>query len=311
VGLPRFRLLAAEKEAVQTVIKNDTQSALIEVFTLTGDLKDAQTRKTVLQLGSITRCGTEGGRIALRSINPPTFSRMDTEQNSYDETLGATATPSGPGTPADSLRRSFSRSALGRSRMSQSGYRTDDEGPQTIPHVRVTATLLDRPSDEFLDEYIISATFSAPSEADLHPLEFGMARPVVEDPDKAPVLTISDVVASIDGISAPIDLVQTKDSSGLGIQGLASDFDETTRRDWMNWIRLRTTCPPGSTIVASYKVSVQGSTRGKGRKKASNDGRDVVLLTPSFPLRISRLDVETEHSMRKWHLLRSTCSREV
>jgi hypothetical protein len=291
VGLPRFRVIAADKEAVQTVVKNDATGANIEVFNLSGDLADAQTRKTILQRGSVTRCGTEGGRVAVRSIYLPSFGRTDTDQNRHDETLGGTVIPSRPGTPFDHLRRS--RSSLRNPQASQP--RLDYEGPQTIPHVRVTVTLLESVGD-FMDEYVVCAKFPAPNEADLQPLEFGMALPPIDDPAKAPVLAIGDVMASIDGISAPVDLVKANGPlSGLGIQGLDEHLEGSHRKDWMNWIRFRTPCSPGSAVAVSYRVSV---SEPKGKKTKVKDVRDVILLIPSFPLRITRLDVETEHIIR-------------
>src|SRR5882762_5741848 len=78
ISLPRFTIFTADSESTHTMIRNEVEGATVEVYNSAGDLRDAQTRKTVLQKGGLARCGMDGGRIALRSI-VSTFARIKGE----------------------------------------------------------------------------------------------------------------------------------------------------------------------------------------------------------------------------------------
>lgn len=75
--LPRFTLLAAEQESTSFTLRNEVpeEAMTVEVYNPSGDVLNAQTRKTVLQPGKTTTCGDGGARIALKVISEPASTR--------------------------------------------------------------------------------------------------------------------------------------------------------------------------------------------------------------------------------------------
>jgi hypothetical protein len=117
------------------VIRNEVEGATVEVYNIAGDLREAQTRKTVLQKGGLARCGMDGGRIALRSILS-TFARIKGEENTPNgkKPTGRPQTPKG-------IRRVSSSSSLKQKHVTTASHsRPKRDGPLMIPSVDVTVT---------------------------------------------------------------------------------------------------------------------------------------------------------------------------
>jgi hypothetical protein len=286
VGLPRFRVTAAERENVQFIVKNEAVRATVEVFNRAGDLDDAQTRKTVLQSGASTRCGIDGGRVALRPVHVPSYDRTPSRYASDDEGLAETATPNLPMTPANPPRSR--RGSVGASVRRSITNGLLSQAPPVISHMRIMVTPIISQKQSVVEEYVVSTTFAVP--ADMEGIEFGIAHSSKLATVDHSAISIGNITASVDGMPAVTAAVSNMKVSGLGILGVDKALDDMGRKDWLAWINVPGHASPGSAVTVSYAVKLEQTSK----TRIGHGYEPVPLFLTSFPLPINRLDLDIE-----------------
>ena len=294
--LPRFTVLAADTETITTVIRSEVEHANVEVYNSSGDIRDAQTRKTVLQKGGFTRCGADGGRIALRSFRPmPSFKHRADDLVEHVGKLFPTRsrTPSGVNSPLP-LRQSL---------------RPRRDGVLMIPSVVATVTPLIQNDGGLPDAYAVRVSFPAPCDADSEWLEFGFVKPGPtstttgalgkeerDNKSKAGFPHLSITSASIDGVPVRFEATAAIKQEQAGLVDLGVQLEE---KEWVRWVRLYIGGRGGGTVAVDYVVADrendddvhERSRRGQGIFK---DQIHLDVLLPTFLLPVGRLEVHLE-----------------
>lgn len=290
--LPRFSVLAADAETTTTVIRNEVDGSNVEVYNSAGDIRDAQTRKTVLQKGGFTRCGADGGRITLRSVRAIASLRVN-----RDDITDNGRPPSRPRTP-NGISRASSPSSR---RQMHPASRPRRDGPLMIPSVVATVTPLLN-GDGAPNAYAVHVCLPAPSDADSEWLEFGLAQPSPSsstaaladgyaDP-KPPHVEIAS--ASVEGVPVRFETTAAvKQVAGLGVP-----FEELSGKEWVSWVRVHVGSMGGGMVVVDYIVKDQdgGMLEGSKRTKKGKDidGSHLNIFLPTFSLPVGRLEVNIE-----------------
>ena len=286
ITLPRFSTLAADTERTSIVVRHDVENANVEVYNATGDVvRDPHVRKTVLQKGGYTKCGDDGGRIAVKSLEPvspsmangqtPIQKRSTSKQRVPSPSLSRAASP----VPVVSARK-LSLSKLKR------------EGPLMIPSVEASVTpLLDKKA-----VYAVRMGLISPNNPNTEWLEFGLA-------DSRRELARVDVVSvTVDGVpvrfeaSKPIkkDESHDLDSSILMV--------EASGKDWMSWVKIQIGASAGGQRVeVDYVVSNISDDSKKGKEKARDE--KIELFLPTFPIPVGKLEVRIDEFWGEYSIL--------
>ncbi|KAI0664686.1 hypothetical protein C8Q70DRAFT_6209 [Cubamyces menziesii] len=288
--VPRFRVLCADRESITCTIQNDASDATVDVYNSVGDVRSAQTRKTVLQRGGQVKCGTDGARIALRPIQQsPTLAPRGRTEDSLDVSR---VSRSRPQTPSRMSRRDPSPSVLQRSFFTSTVRPPiQRDGPLMIPSVNITLTPLLKDNMTGPPDYAVRVNLPAPTEADMEWLEFGLALPHFgagpAPPREAPKIDIAS--ASIEGVS--VRFVTSPVLKPISDGGVP--FGEGSAKDYMTWVRVHLGDACGGKVEIIYLV--------KGEQapipEPPQDKRQVVeavtlnALLPSFPLPVGILEV--------------------
>ncbi|KAG6814572.1 hypothetical protein H0H92_000100 [Tricholoma furcatifolium] len=281
VVLPRFTVLAADSESVTTTIRHDIvgSHATVDVYNPTGDYRDAQAKKTVLQKGGFTKCTEGGSRIALRSIG--LNGQVKGTRQSFQ-----IQSPSGPRTPTakTSSLPPVSPEPL-RGRTPQVLERKVD-GPLTIPAVKASVTPLG-----LLPAYAVTLSLNVPAHTDFEWLEFGLAQQNSDGPKPPDVSIIS---AAVEGIPVRHEVSSTSKAE-TGSLGLA--FDKMDAKEWANWVRIHVgAAASGSPLSIDYVVAYRDTpANGKGKSRVKDGSYDILL--PSFSIPVSKFEVEIAASV--------------
>ncbi|KAG1761685.1 hypothetical protein EDD22DRAFT_895111 [Suillus occidentalis] len=296
IVLPRFSVLAADAETIATIIRNECEAATVEVYNISGSLRDAQTRRTVLQRGGLSRCGSDGGRIALRSIAK---SLIPTRHSTADDTLeNIRRPPSRPRTPTATNRIA---SGVSLPPMFGTLSRRKRDGPLMIPSVIVVVTPLQFDSATSTNRYAVRITHPAPCEMETDWMEFGLAHA-----DDASSIDCSVEIASvsIDGMPVRFEISSATKQGEGSIVDLSSSLDRLGGKSWAAWARVYVGDLIGDVqIDYLVKTPTDGPRRGKGKSK--DDGY-VDILLPTFTIPVGKLEVNVEASTGlDAHFLRS------
>lgn len=293
ISLPKFTVFTSDSESTFTMIRNEVEDATVEVYNISGDLRHAQTRKTVLQKGGLARCGMDGGRIALRSILSP-FSRIKGDE----ATPNSKAPPYQPRTPRtpNGIPRVPSSSAL------KTVTRPKRDGPLMIPSVDVTVTPLISADANLPNVYAVRVCLPAPTDANSEWLEFGLAQPspssstaslMDEDVSKQPRVDIAS--ASVEGVPVRFETSAAvkQEPNEFGVP-----FEEMSGKEWISWVRVHVGEVGGGTVQVDYVVKDRDEDAGqtskqKGKRKAK-DGTVLNVFLPTFQLPVGRLVVNVE-----------------
>ncbi|KAI8989730.1 hypothetical protein BD414DRAFT_570325 [Trametes punicea] len=292
VALPRFRVLCADREHISCTVLNDVDNATLDVYNSVGDVRSAQTRKTVLQKGGQVKCGTDGARIALRPVkrpsSPPVRGRREESVENSRLSRSRARTPHGGSRrePSPSiLRQSFFASTL------RTPVRRD--GPLLIPSVNISISPLPKEHMIGPPDYAVRVDLPAPTEMDMEWLEFGLAHPKLDSeaasPREAPKVEI--VSASLEGVSVRfITSPVVKPEADVTVP-----FGEASGKEWITWVRVHLGDACGGKVEIIYLVKgqqlsvVEKPTR-RGKLPATNPIALNALL-PSFPLPVGVLEV--------------------
>ncbi|KAI0672915.1 hypothetical protein C8Q78DRAFT_970556 [Trametes maxima] len=288
--VPRFRVLCADREHIACTIQNDVNEATVDVFNSTGDVRNAQTRKTVLQRGGQIKCGTDGARMALRPLkrspSPPARGRRE---HSMDVSR---VSRSRPRTPNGASQRDLSPSML-RQSLFTSALRTPirRDGPLLIPSVKIT--VIPSPTAGMVGppDYAVRVNLPAPTDADMEWLEFGLALPH-NDSDTAAAQetpTVEIKSASLEGVSVRFvtNAVVKPEANGMAL------FGEVSGKDWITWVKVHLGDACGGKVEIIYLVKGQQVPlveKPKGKQKTLESAALNALL-PSFPLPVGALEV--------------------
>ncbi|KAI0822835.1 hypothetical protein BC628DRAFT_1412100 [Trametes gibbosa] len=291
--VPRFRVLCAEREHISCTIENDANDATLDVYNSSGDIRHAQTRKTVLQRGGSIKCGTDGARVALRPTkrtpSPPPRGRTE---ESLDVSRSSRSRPRAPNGVSQRdaspsvLRQSFFSSTL-RAPIVR-------DGPPIIPSATITVTPLPKANMTGPPDYAVRVNLPAPTDADTEWLEFGLALP--NDPDAAGTATtpgeapkVEIASASLEGVSVRVvtDAVVKSEANG----GLP--FGEASSKDWITWVKVHLGDACGGKVEIIYLVKghqVPRVEKTKGKERAL-ESIALNALLPSFSLPVGALEV--------------------
>ncbi|CDO73579.1 hypothetical protein BN946_scf185014.g49 [Trametes cinnabarina] len=292
VVIPRFRVLCADKEHISCTIQSDVNDAMVDIYNTVGDIRNAQTRKTVLQKGGQVKCGTDGARVALRPVrrSPSLPARARGEESvevsrrsrsRHRATNGVSHREQSPSV----IRQSFLASSM---RMP-----VQRDGPLLIPSVNVTVSPLPKENMSGPPDYAVRVDLPALTEEGMEWLEFGLAHPNADSgastADGAPKIEI--VSASLEGVSVRFVTSRVvKPETGGTVP-----FGEASGKQWVTWVRVHLGDALGGKVEIIYLV--------KGRQmplieQASNKRKEPVpepifinALLPSFSLRVGVLEV--------------------
>ncbi|KAI6028572.1 hypothetical protein F5J12DRAFT_763443 [Pisolithus orientalis] len=297
IVLPRFSVLAADSESTSTIIRNETDNATVEVYNIAGDLRDAQTRRTVLQRNSITRCGSDGGRIALRPIVQLSVPRSNRTELSLDSSRLSPRPRTSIG-PKELVARSSS--AVHPQAMLM---RRQRNGPLMIPAVDITVTPLCLGNSKLPNAHAVRLCVHAPPDGDSDWLEFGLAREAgsttssgTRSTDAAdhPEIDVEIVSVSVDDVPIRFEnRLQGKKEATPTID-FGNTLTENHRSDWITWVRCQVG-EQGGRLLVDYVVKPHADQKftthmTKGKAQVIDKSR-VNILVPTFTLPIGRMDV--------------------
>jgi hypothetical protein len=269
VTLPRFTVLAADNESVFVTVRNEVEDASVEVFNAHGDIhKDPQSRKTVLQRNGTTRCGDEGGRIALKFLDP----------------LHLNGNHRRPRTPSNNMAYRSNRNPF--------STRAKREGPPIITSVKAVVTPLMPGEGRFPDGYAVRLSLKTPVISDSEWLEFGISlnkNVSSSSTTKRSRPKVILICASIDGapVKAEVAKAVTK------IAGNGAPFDLLNGQEWLFWGKVYAGGLAGASMVIDYLVREENAPVSKGKKRMPVSTMMDILL-PTFFISVARFEVKIE-----------------
>ena len=274
IALPRFTVLAADAESTSIVVRNEVESmCVVEVYNATGDLKDAQIRKTVLQKGGFTKCSDDGGRIVLKNIRQQSLEpHMRTPNGHISSRASSTGSPLRIASPLRSKR----------------------DGPLLIPAVENRITLFGTGTNESPLCYAVRSTLNVPPNADSEWLEFGLGLPRLGR-TKAKASRVSIIGASLEGIPVRCEIIKSSTSDRTVATGVSSAFEQVGSVEWIAWAKVHVGASGGTLIVVDYLVK-------RERKGSAQTSQHEDVLLPTFALPIGRLDGRIISHPGRWLL---------
>ncbi|KAG9318649.1 hypothetical protein JVU11DRAFT_742 [Chiua virens] len=281
--LPRFCVLAADSETVSTIIRNESEGATVEVYYISGDIRDAQTRKTVLQRNGINRCSNDGARIALR----PT-SRTVVLQRSGDRGIDSSRL-SPRHSPPNGYKTALSTLPL--TPVHGGSMRRKRDGPLMIPSVNVIVTPLLLKGATYPDAHAVRAYMHAPSYPGSDWLEFGLAQVASPSGEEEWRYHVDIVSVSMDGVPVRFESSTFAERNEQPMIDLVPSYDEKARNRWITWVKVYGG-DEGGLVTVDYVVR---ETRNPKHLKRYVKGKaNFDILIPTFALPVGRLEVTVE-----------------
>ena len=283
--LPRFTVLAADSESTTITVRNEVDRASVEVFHPTGNIHtDAQTRKTVLQTGGFTRCGEDGGRIALRFFEGFTMNGDIRERPLIR-----------PRTPTNNLARG---SSSGHTSLISIPSRAKRDGPPIIPSVQANITALAHDDGKVPTDYAVRVCLKSPQLIGSEWLEFGMGygskidatlQSYAMEDKQYPKVHI--ICASLDGVPVRAEISK---ASPPDTAGNAASFEELSKKTWIGWGKVYAGTSAGGSLMIDYIVKQRqgdSSNSDKGKNRASSsDEMKMNIILPTFFVSVARLE---------------------
>ncbi len=285
VSLPRFRILAADAEAIETTVRNniDSPTDVVEVCSSS----DPKARKVELVRGARTRVSSRGGFVSLHPLRvqlprTPVSTQSAMRRDSISRPTEHQRTPG--------LHRAASSSAL-----RETALKPIRDGPPMIPYVHATVTPLSTRGASIPHAYAVCIRLPAPSDADNDWLDFGLGH--VSQPqstEKGPTgpVHVQIVTASLDGV--PVKFETTTIARKEPPAGSALVFEQMSGKEWETWVRVRTGFSSRGNVEITYIVNEHNNDpgkKGKSKERATTgSGFDIIL--PTFSIPVGRLQVE-------------------
>ena len=276
INLPRFTVLAADSESTTITVRNEVDRASVEVFHPTGNIHtDAQARKTVLQTGGFTRCGEDGGRIALRF-----FEGFNVNGDIRERPLIRPRTPTNNLAPRGSSTTPTSLISI--------PSRAKRDGSPIIPSVQANIIALAQDGGKIPTDYTVRVCLQSPQLIGSEWLEFGMgygsktdATPQSHAAEDKQYPKVHIICASLDGVPVRAEMtkVLTRDTAG-------NSFEELSKKAWIGWGKVYAGTSGGSLVVDYIVKDSQSDGPDKGKKKAS----EMNIVLPTFFVSVARLE---------------------
>ena len=296
VSLPRFRILAADSEQIETTVRNniDSPSDVVDVC----PSSDPKARRAELARGARTRVSSHGGFVIVRPLRvrlprTPVSSQPTTRRD-------------GIGRPTDHQRTPGSHRVVSSAALRESlhtALKPIRDGPLIIPYIHATVTPLSTEGSSIPRAYAVCIRLPAPADAADEWLDFGLGH--VSSPQSAEKGLASPVRAQI--ISASLDGVPVKFETNT-IQkanspaGSALVFEQMSGKEWETWVRVHMGSSSGGPVEITYIVNEHNDygKRGKGKERATI-GSNLDVILPAFGLPIGQLQVDIENpSGKSW-----------
>ena len=282
--LPRFCVLAADPETVSTIIRNESEAGIVEIYYISGDLRDAHTRKTVLQRNGINRCGNDGARIALRPISRTAILQRPKDQITDNLRLSPRHGP------LNGNKAPFSHQPLTPIHGGSMKRRRD--GPVMISSAKVIATPLLLNGASYPDAHAVRALVQAPFNPDSDWLEFGISQAASSSFEgEGEQYQVNIVSVSIDGVPAHFESTPFAQRDSNPVTDLVPYSDEKARNQWITWIKVQSGDQSG-LVTVDYVVRKLGNS--KALKRATKGETNFDVLIPTFALPVGRLEVLLE-----------------
>ena len=275
INLPRYTVLAADSESTTITVRNEVDRASVEVFHPTGNIHtDAQARKTVLQTGGFTRCGEDGGRIALRF-----FEGFNVNGDIRERPLIR------PRTPTNNMVMRGSSSAP--TSLISIPSRAKRDGPPIIPSVQANIIALAHDGGKVPTDYAVRVCLKSPQLIGSEWLEFGMGYGCKTDPtEDKQYPKVHIICASLDGVPVRAEMTKalTPDTAG-------NSFEELSKKAWIGWGKVYAGTAGGSIVVDYIVKDCQTDFPDKGKKRASSSNEmEMNIVLPTFLVSVARLE---------------------
>ncbi|KAH9043385.1 hypothetical protein EDB85DRAFT_1914947 [Lactarius pseudohatsudake] len=287
ISLPRFRVLAADSEKIETTACNNTDAPaeVLDVY----QSSDPRARKTEVARGARSRVSSHGGRVALRPLPLPrglTSSPLATRRDDVESPSRSTNRSRTP-----DARRISSSSALRESL--HTALKPIRDGPLMIPYVNATVTPISSGGAEVPRSYAVCVRLPAPADVDGDWLDFGVDKG--QGGSSGPV-RVQIVSASLDDVPVRFETTAVAKTEPSASSALV--FEQMSGKEWETWVRV-------TYIVKERSEPV----KGKGKERARDvSGLDIIL--PAFSIPVGRLQVDIETPSGMSRSLRSNLAYE-
>ncbi|KAH9079269.1 hypothetical protein EDB83DRAFT_2341724 [Lactarius deliciosus] len=292
ISLPRFRVLAADSEKIETTACNNTDAPaeVLDVY----QSSDLRARKTEVARGARSRVSSHGGRVALRPLPLPrglTSSPLATRRDDAETPSRSTNRSRTP-----DARRISSSSALRESL--HTALKPIRDGPLMIPYVDATVTPISSGGAEVPRSYAVCVRLPAPADVDGDWLDFGLGHvsssQSVEKGQgggSGPV-RVQIVSASLDDVPVRFETTAVAKTEPSASSALV--FEQMSGKEWETWVRVRTGASSGGLVEVTYIVKERSEpVKGKGKERA-RDGSGLDVILPAFSIPVGRLQVDIE-----------------
>ncbi|KAF8275179.1 hypothetical protein EI94DRAFT_36799 [Lactarius quietus] len=294
ISLPRFRVLAADNEKIETTTCNNmnTPAEVLDVYSSS----DPKARKTELAPSARSRVSSHGGRVALRPLSLPralTSSPLAMRRDDAETPSRPTSrsrTPDIRRAPSSSVFRESLHTALKPIR----------DGPLMIPYVNAIVSPISSGSAEVPRSYAVCIRLPAPADADNDWLDFGLGHVSSsqsvekgQGSGSGGPVRVQIVSASLDDV--PVKFETTAIAKTEPSASSALVFEQMSGKEWETWVRIRTGASSGGSVEVTYIVREHSQLvkKGKGKERARDcSGLDIIL--PAFSIPVGRLQVDIE-----------------
>ncbi|KAI9460035.1 hypothetical protein F5148DRAFT_1377441 [Russula earlei] len=287
VSLPRFRILAADTEQIETTVHNniDSPTDVVEVC----PSSDLNARKVELARGARTRVSSRGGFVALRPLRvrlprTPIPSQPTPRRDGIGHLINHQHSPG--------LHRVASTSALRESL--HTNIKPIRDGPLMIPYVHATVTPL-----LSIRAYAVCLRLPAPADADSEWLDFGLGHlssPGIAEKGHGGHVRAQIIAASLDNVPVKFETTAiTKTEQPAA--GSALMFQQMSGKEWETWVRVHMASSNGALVEITYLVDEYDDLgkKGKGKERATiGSGSSLDIILPAFSIPVGRLQVDVE-----------------
>jgi len=292
ISLPRFRILAADSEQIETAVRNniDSPTDVVDVC----PSSDPNGRRAEIARGARTRVSSRGGFVTVRPLRvrlPRT--PVSTQSATRREGIGRP-------TPTDHQRTPGSHRVASSAALRESlhtALKPIRDGPFIIPHIHATVTPLSTEGASIPRAYAVCVRLPAPADAADEWLDFGLGHvPSPQSTEKglAGPVRAQIVSASVDGVPVKFETNTIAKPPLSG--GSALVFEQMSGKEWETWVRVHVGSSCGGPVEITYIVNEHNDRgkKGKGKEReTTGSGLDVIL--PAFSIPVGRLQVDIEN----------------
>jgi hypothetical protein len=287
VSIPRFRVLAAEKETFGISVVNTLEPATDNL--MISDSPDINATQTKLEASATKELRSGSGRVTVRTPSMPRslspFPRTAPERDPAEGTSrGVSPAPNAP------RPRTTSNSSLRE--MVLSSVRPPRTGALMIPHVRATIT----PFHGDMRAYAVCLRLPAPANVENEWFEFFLARSAGAGAADAALPRVEIVAATLEGVPVQYEAKMVSRSENA-LDDVA--LEKVGDTGWLQFFRVHIGAHGGGAVEVTYTV-------GDGAEKNTRRAGGVEILLPIFDIPFGRIQVDIESGTSL-----SPCAREA